>query len=108
MINIFFVLLSIVALAWDPNTELNLAGYNVYRSEQSGVYGSPINLQPIVVSSYEDITALQGKTFFYVVTALNVDGVESGRSNEVIAVVPDIIPPSVVMNEIGECSISSY
>ena len=31
-------------LAWDPNQESYLAGYNVYRSEQSGVFTSlPIN-----------------------------------------------------------------
>jgi hypothetical protein len=47
-----------VKLAWDPNPESYVAGYNVYRSEQSGVFTSPpINGATLVmITSFTDST----------------------------------------------------
>jgi fibronectin type 3 domain-containing protein len=39
-------------------------------------------------TSYSDTTVASGATYFYVVTALGTNSVESGYSNEAMATVP--------------------
>ena len=73
----------IVTLVWDPNREPFLAGYNVYRSEQSGTYGTRLNVALLTSNTFGDSTVLAGHTYFYVVKAVAIDGTESGPSNEV-------------------------
>ena len=81
-----------VKLAWDPNTEADLAGYNVYRSQTSGSGYSRLNGSLVLTSSFNDATVVSGQTYFYSVTAVNTLAVESGFSNEVTVVVgfPDL------------------
>src|SRR5438045_2900214 len=46
-----------VTLAWDPITDPYLAGYRVYRSQQSGVYAPPsLNSSLVTTSSFTDST----------------------------------------------------
>jgi len=61
--------------------------YNVYRSQTSGVYGSPW-VTGLTSPSYTDETVSGGQTYFYAVTAANAFG-ESAKSSEVKAVVPN-------------------
>ena len=71
---------------WNDNGEGDLAGYNVYRGTSSPVStaGSPLNGgTPLVASQYDDTTGTPGTTYFYVVTAEDTSGNESGASNEV-------------------------
>src|SRR5262249_9997940 len=75
-----------VKLAWDsPNPESFVAGYNVYRSEQSGVFTSaPINGTTLVTrTSFIDSTVQPSRTYYYVVTCVSIDGRESAYSNQV-------------------------
>ena len=75
-----------VALNWNDNGEGDLAGYNVYRGTSSPVStaGSPLNGgTPLAASQYDDTTGTPGTTYFYVVTAEDTTGNESGASNEV-------------------------
>ena len=75
-----------VALDWNDNGEGDLAGYNVYRGTSSPVStaGTPLNGgTPLVASQYDDTTGTPGTTYFYVVTAEDTSGNESGASNEV-------------------------
>ena len=73
----------------DPSSGSGIAGYNVYRSQQSGVYPStPLNGAVIATSAFNDSTVQSGTTYFYVVTALNTSGVQSGYSNEIQATAP--------------------
>jgi fibronectin type 3 domain-containing protein len=37
---------------------------------------------------YTDTTVASGATYYYVVTALGTDNMESGDSNQVVAIVP--------------------
>ena len=75
-----------VTLTWDDNAEADLAGYNVYRSTNSGSYGGALATD-VESSTYIDSTAVNGTTYYYVVTA--VDGSsnsnESAQSSEVSA-----------------------
>jgi hypothetical protein len=75
-----------INLVWDANTESNLAGYNVYRSTQSGTFTSPAlnGTQLVATTSYTDSTAQSG-TYYYVVKAVNSLGQESGPSNQIQA-----------------------
>src|SRR5689334_17534722 len=60
-----------VTLAWDANTDPNLAGYRVYRSQQSGVYSSSLNGALLTAASFTDSTVQAGRTYYYVVTAIS-------------------------------------
>jgi len=77
-----------VVLAWDPNAESDLAGYKIYGSE--GSPGPPYDL--IDTHSLDDIdpdnpagqiTDLDDSPeYYFVVTAYDLEGNESGYSNE--------------------------
>ena len=74
---------SSATLTWNANKERDLAGYKVYRATASGTYGAPIATVPGKVTTYQ-ATGLQfGTTYFFVVTAYDIAGNESGYSNEV-------------------------
>ena len=71
-----------VPLYWDANSEPNIDHYNVYRSSISGSSYFVIGLtsQSPDPVSFTDITPLSRG--YYLVTAVNTDGLESGFSNE--------------------------
>jgi len=73
-----------VTLAWDANTESNLAGYKVYYGTASRVYGTPIT---IGTQTTYTVTGLTPGTYYFAVTAYNTSGLESGYSNEVFQTV---------------------
>ena len=73
-----------ISLDWSDNVESDLAGYSVYRSTNSGSYGTALATN-WVSSDYIDNTALNGTTYFYVVTASDTNSNESVASGEVSA-----------------------
>src|SRR5262245_34023838 len=79
---------SFTKLGWDESPDANIAGYNIYRSNQSGSYTSaPLNGASLISTvSFTDSAALSG-TYYYVVRAVDRAGHESPASNEVQAVV---------------------
>lgn len=68
-------------LTWAANTESDLAGYNVYVGTASGAYGPPVNVG--VVTSHTVGNLQLGTTYYFAVTAYDVNGNESVRSSEV-------------------------
>jgi hypothetical protein len=74
------VLAADVTIAWNANTESDLAGYKVYYGTASGVYGSPIILG---TQTTYTISGLFAGTYYIAVTAFNSSGLESGYSNQV-------------------------
>lgn len=77
-----------VVFEWDPNSEEDLAGYRLYQSVTPGQYvfgeenatGSiPAGTETFTLQTQED------GTFYWVVTAYDTSGNESGPSNEVSA-----------------------
>ncbi len=68
-----------VDLLWGPDSEGDLAGYNVYRHEEGGA-AVKINAEPVKPSAYRDFEVQSGKQYFYSVTAVDLRGNESGRS----------------------------
>lgn len=81
-----------VQFGWDANTETDLAGYRLYQSATSGAYGSTFITEiPAGTQTYTQLGVAEG-THFWVLTAFDIAGNESGYSNEVVLVV-DETPP---------------
>jgi hypothetical protein len=74
-----------VILDWDNNTEPDLKGYNVYRSNVSGSGYVKLNNETVTESGYADSNLSNGTTYFYIVRAVNNSENESDASNEVAA-----------------------
>lgn len=72
-----------IHLVWTPSPEPDVAGYNVYRSERPGKQDTRLNPTLLIPTAYKDETVQVGKRYFYVVTAVDKNGNESGYSNEV-------------------------
>ena len=82
-----------IDLIWAPVTNADLAGYNVYRSEieTSGADNQkPVKLNSELVKSpsYRDNAVASGKTYTYSVSAVDVRGNESHRSETASEPVP--------------------
>jgi Abnormal spindle-like microcephaly-assoc'd, ASPM-SPD-2-Hydin len=76
-----------VDLSWNPSSS-SVVGYNVYRGSKSGGPYSKINSVLGAGTSYTDNAVQAGTTYFYVTTAVDGSGMESGFSNQVQAVIP--------------------
>jgi len=81
-----------VTLAWDANTEPDLAGYKVHYGSASGSYTSSVDVHKVTTSSIGTLTA--GQTYYFAVTAYNASNNESGYSNQVSYSVPQNQPPT--------------
>jgi fibronectin type 3 domain-containing protein len=76
-----------VALNWTASTS-TVSGYNVYRSTTSGNGYTKVNPGLVGGVSYSDTTVVNGTTYYYVTTAVDGSGNESGYSNEAQAIIP--------------------
>jgi hypothetical protein len=76
-----------IDLTWAPNLETDLAGYNVYRHE-AGMPAVKINRELGKAPAFRDSDVAAGKRYFYAVTAVDLRGNESARSEEASEVVP--------------------
>jgi len=77
-----------VDLSWDEVSDAE--SYNVYRSQSPFI---KINQLPILITSYRDDTVINGETYYYKVTSVDVAGNETDISS-VIASLP--ITPSAL------------
>lgn len=78
-----------VTLGWVASTSPNIAGYNVYRGTASGgPYSTRANSSVVAGLTYTDATVLAGQTYYYVLTAVDTSGNESGYSTQVAATIP--------------------
>ncbi len=76
-----------VDLVWAPVTDADLAGYNVFRREEGGE-PARINTELLKTPGYRDAQVVSGKTYFYSVSAVDLRGNESTRSEEASETVP--------------------
>jgi hypothetical protein len=76
-----------VDLVWAPDTEADFAGYDIFRREDGG---QPVKMNSgaIKAPSYRDTGVQSGKTYFYSVSAVDVRGNESARSDEASEAIP--------------------
>ena len=100
-----------ISLDWDDNAESDLAGYNVYRRDglaareyMAGMAAPPgyvrINESLLADSEYVDTSAVNYRTYYYIVTAEDIFGYESAYADEVSAC-PGIQPVMKLLGGIG-------
>jgi hypothetical protein len=80
-----------IDLIWAPVTNADLAGYNVFRSETNGAevkMAVKLNAELVKSPSYRDFAVASGKTYTYSVSAVDVRGNESQRSEPTSEPVP--------------------
>ena len=70
-------------LAWDANTEPDLAGYRVYYGTASREYGIDNSIDVGNTTTYRVDSLLEGVTYYIAVTAYDTYGNESDFSDEV-------------------------
>lgn len=76
-----------IDLIWAPVTDVDLDGYNVYRHEE-GAAPVKVNAAPVKTPAYRDVSVAAGKNYLYSVSAVDVRGNESSRSEEAGESVP--------------------
>lgn len=91
---------AVIALSWNMSLELDVAGYNVYRTKGLDQKFEKINIGvvPIERPFYFDSTAQNGVQYFYAVSALDKSGNESKLSNPVGSIAEDRTPPDPPTN----------
>jgi fibronectin type 3 domain-containing protein len=74
-------------LTWIASTSI-VVGYNVYRGSTSGGPYTRLNSSINASTTFVDSSVVSGQTYYYVVTAVDSNNLESVYSNEVTAVIP--------------------
>lgn len=77
-----------VDLSWAASNSQDVVGYNIYRGQKSGGPYSIVNSSLDSNLNYTDSSVISGQTYYYVVTAVDGNGVESSYSNQTKAVIP--------------------
>jgi len=77
-----------VKLSWTASTSHDVVGYNIYRGTKSGGPYRKINSALDQSTNYTDRKVANGRTYYYVATAVNSRGQESAYSNQAKAVIP--------------------
>jgi fibronectin type 3 domain-containing protein len=75
-----------VSLVWDPSPDAGVGNYRVHYGTASGVYGQTTNAGLATNLTVQGLT--EGNTYFFAVTAVGTNQLESDFSNEVIYNVP--------------------
>ena len=76
-----------IDLSWTPNSEDDLAGYNIYRRTE-GEQAVKINSDLVKTPAFRDNSVQLGTRYFYAVTAVDLRGNESEKSQETSETVP--------------------
>ena len=76
-----------VDLVWSPDTEADLAGYNIFRHEEGG-QPVKLNSEPVKTPAFRDSNVQSGKKYFYSVSAVDERKNESAKSEEASEQVP--------------------
>jgi hypothetical protein len=79
---------SYLDLSWSISAATDIAGYNVYRSEDPAHPGTRVNSELLLTPAFRDMNAVPGRTYFYTVTAVDRSGNESSASPPASGSVP--------------------
>jgi hypothetical protein len=75
-------------LSWAINPATDIAGYNIYKSEEPSRPGVRLNPELLLTPAFRDMNVVPGHTYFYTVTAVDRSGNEGPASAPVSASVP--------------------
>jgi hypothetical protein len=76
-----------IDLVWAPVADSDLDGYNVYRHEEGGA-AVKVNRELVKTPAFRDVQVASGKKYFYSVSAVDLRGNESARSEQTSESVP--------------------
>ncbi|MFY9730124.1 MAG: fibronectin type III domain-containing protein [Candidatus Acidiferrales bacterium] len=76
-------------LSWSISAATDIAGYNVYRSDDPARPGTRLNPELLLTPAFRDMNAAPGRTYFYTVTAVDRSGNESPASPPASGSVPE-------------------
>jgi fibronectin type 3 domain-containing protein len=76
-----------VDLVWSPDSEADLAGYNIFRHEENEP-PVKLNSEPVKAPAFRDSRVQSGKKYFYSVSAVDERNNESAKSDETSEQVP--------------------
>ncbi len=85
-----------ITVTWLPNSEADLAGYNIYYGRDPIQPLTRTNNRLITGTSWLQTGLVNGQTYYFRVTAMDARGNESGQSSVLSAVPTDLSPPRVV------------
>jgi len=94
---------------FNPASENDVVGYNVYRStSSSGPYTKLNGTYPVTTTSYSDSTTVTGNTYYYVVKAVDCAGNESTVASPEATVMPSDIDwdPAITVVTSGTAGLS--
>jgi hypothetical protein len=74
--------------SWGISPEPDVAGYNIYRSEPGSAAPQKLNRELLLTPAFRDMSAVPGRDYSYVVTAVDRAGNESQPSAAVSASLP--------------------
>jgi hypothetical protein len=77
----------VVDLSWQASTSKGVTGYNIYRSPD-GVAWQQLNVSLIASTLYTDSTVSNGSTYYYAVTAEDINGFQSIKSTSIKVTIP--------------------
>ena len=83
-----------ITLAWDPNTEPDLAGYKIYYGTSSRQYTVTVDVGNVTRYTIRDLD--ESRVYYLAVTAYDTAGNESELSDEVSSYPTDQTPPTLV------------
>jgi hypothetical protein len=87
---------SSVSLQWSPNTDPSVVGYNVYYGPRSRSYTNFISAGDFTNTVVQGL--IEGKTYYFAVTAYDAFGDESDYSDETVFIVPGFLTLSLGTN----------
>ena len=96
---------SAVMLVWDEAVDMDFNFFEVYRSEEQGFIPSAEKLLSTTTKrNHIDLNVVEGKTYYYVVTAKDFSANMSKASNEAYATITDVdaesgIPTEYALNQ---------
>jgi hypothetical protein len=76
------VLAGEVTLAWDPAADPNVAGYRLYYGHEKGTYEGEVDVG--METTYTLTNLEEGKAYYFVLVAYDIDGKQGGLSQEVV------------------------
>jgi len=77
----------VVDLSWKASTSKDIAGYNVYRGPDGSTW-KKINASLVAATLYDDSKVANDSTYYYAVTAVDIEGKESKKTPAVKVFIP--------------------
>jgi hypothetical protein len=86
-------------LSWSVSAENDIAGYNIYKTEQEGAPGQKQNPDLLRTPAFRDMNVVPGHRYFYTVKAVDRVGNESPASAAASGEVPVEVPVEDPVNK---------